>query len=206
MLRLLTECRGQLLSNFLGALTLASIQPKRFLLQTGAKNYGLHLGPAPTPQYEDAARVTLETNFYYHQEDLLYDYCRQTSCTWNVVRPAAIVGAVRDTAMDIMYPLAVYASVQRHLGEKLVFPADHRAWEKEQTKSSAMMNSYLSEWAVLSSAAADQAFNATDGGPFAWGHFWPQLAKLYGIEYTVPEPDQSKYQEIRLRHETPPRG
>jgi hypothetical protein len=29
-----------LLDNFLEALTLASIVPKRFMLQTGAKNYG----------------------------------------------------------------------------------------------------------------------------------------------------------------------
>jgi nucleoside-diphosphate-sugar epimerase len=36
-----------LLSNFLAALKMASITPKTFMLQTGAKNYGGHLGKIP---------------------------------------------------------------------------------------------------------------------------------------------------------------
>jgi hypothetical protein len=36
----MTEVNGKLLSNFLGALELSGIQPKRIMLQTGAKNYG----------------------------------------------------------------------------------------------------------------------------------------------------------------------
>jgi hypothetical protein len=37
-----------LLSNFLDGLKIASIKPKRIMLQTGAKNYGLHLGTLPS--------------------------------------------------------------------------------------------------------------------------------------------------------------
>jgi hypothetical protein len=78
-----------LLKNFLGALKLAGIKPNRFLLQTGAKNYGIHLGASLTPQIESDPRVTLEPNFYYPQEDMLWEYCRQNpGIGWNVIRPA----------------------------------------------------------------------------------------------------------------------
>ncbi|OQU95811.1 hypothetical protein CLAIMM_01978 isoform 1 [Cladophialophora immunda] len=196
---------GQLLSNFLGGLEAAQIRPRRLLLQTGAKNYGVHLGPATAPQRESDPRVLLEPNFYYTQEDVLFEYGRRTGVEWNVVRPAAIVGAVKTAAMNIVWPLAVYASVQRHLGGKLAFPGDWAAWDKEQTQSSARLNSYLSEWALLTPAAANQAFNAADGGPFTWGTLWCELARWFGLE-CVPPDEHAEYREVPLAHDQPPRG
>jgi hypothetical protein len=196
---------GQLLSNFLGGLEAAQIRPRRFLLQTGAKNYGVHLGPATAPQQESDPRVLLEPNFYYTQEDVLFDYGRRTGVAWNVVRPAAIIGAVKTAAMNIVWPLAVYASVQRYLGGKLAFPGDWTAWDKQQTQSSARLNSYLSEWALLNPAAANQAFNAADGCPFTWGTLWCELASWYGLECAPPD-EHAEYREVPLAHDQPPRG
>lgn len=82
-----------LLRNFLGALDTANITPKRFLLQTGAKNYGIHLGPTRTPHVESDPRVTLDPNFYYPQEDALFEWCKKHPGThWNVICPAWIIG------------------------------------------------------------------------------------------------------------------
>ena len=50
--------------------------------------------------------------------------------------------------------------------QPLVFPGDYLAWDKEQSQSSAMHNSYLSEWAPLTPAASDEALNAGDDFPF----------------------------------------
>lgn len=63
--------------------------------------------------------------------------------------PCAIVGAVPDAAMNVAFPLAVYATVQAYLGKKLEFPADISAWERPCDISSAMLNAYLEEWVVL---------------------------------------------------------
>ncbi|KAL4948758.1 hypothetical protein BDW69DRAFT_188971 [Aspergillus filifer] len=60
-----------LLFNFLNALKISHLNPTRFLLQTGAKHYGFHVGPARNPSYETDPRITLENNFYYAQEDAL---------------------------------------------------------------------------------------------------------------------------------------
>lgn len=195
-----------LLQNFCEALSLASIIPKRIMLQTGAKNYGVHLGPAATPQEETAPRITLEPNFYYPQEDFLWSFCKQHNISWNVCMPAGILGAVPDAAMNLVFPLGVYASVQKHLGEKLEFPCDLHAWEVNRCMSSSKMNGYMEEWAVLNEGAKNKKFNTMDGTTFTWGNFWPKYANWYSMEYTRPSLDEAAYTRIVTKHNPPPRG
>ncbi|KAJ8118577.1 hypothetical protein OPT61_g454 [Boeremia exigua] len=195
-----------LLRNFCSALPLASIQPKRIMLQTGAKNYGVHLGPSAIPQEESAPRVTLEPNFYYPQEDFLWSFCTEHGIDWNVCMPAGILGAVPDAAMNLVFPLGVYASVQKHLGEKLEFPCDLKAWETNRCMSSSKMNGYMEEWAVLTEEAKNEKFNTMDGTTFTWGNHWPKLAKSYGIDYDRPSIDESVYTVVKSKHDPPPRG
>jgi hypothetical protein len=194
------------LSNFLEALPLASIKPKRIMLQTGAKNYGLHLGPSTVPQEEDDPRVLLEPNFYYPQENFLWKYCEEHGVNWNVARPSFILGAVPDAAMNVCFPLAVYASVCKHMGAVLEYPGDLNAWESTQVQSSSMMNGFLEEWMVLTDKAQDQAFNACDDSAFTWGKFWPKLAAWYGVDCGKPSANDSEYTVVATQYKVPPRG
>lgn len=52
----LVDVNSALLDNFLSALPLADLKPRRVLLQTGAKNYGVHIGRARTPYVESDPR------------------------------------------------------------------------------------------------------------------------------------------------------
>ncbi|KAJ6007829.1 hypothetical protein N7540_011805 [Penicillium herquei] len=174
-----------LLNNFLEGLALTKALPKRILLQLGAKYYGVHLGPAAVPQEETDPRVLLEPNFYYTQEDCL--------------RAAA------DAAMNICLPIAIYATIQKHLGKSLDYPSDLAAWEANQTMSSAHLKSYLTEWVVLTNGTEKEQFNAGDDCPFTWGKFWPKLAALYSLEWTGPNND-SEYIETQTPYNPPPRG
>lgn len=176
------------------------------MLQTGAKNYGVHLGPSPTPQEETDPRVTLEPNFYYPQEDFLWDFCKKNNSSWNVAMPSFILGAVPDAAMNLVYPLGVYAAVTKHLGEKLEFPSDLQSWETTHVGSSSMLNAYLEEWAVLNENTKNERFNAADSSPFSWGNFWPKYAGWYGLQYGRPDMDDSVYTKITTPHDPPPRG
>ena len=176
------------------------------MLQTGAKNYGIHLGPAAVPQEETAPRVTLEPNFYYAQEDFLWSFCKTHSIDWNVCMPSGILGAVPDAAMNLVFPLGVYASVQKHLGEKLEFPCDLQAWEVNRCMSSSKMNAYMEEWTVLNEEAKNEKFNTMDGTTFTWGNFWPKYAGWYGIEYERPSMDASVYSSVTTKYDPPPRG
>lgn len=213
----LTRPTARLLSNFLEGLALSATPttplPKRILLQTGAKYYGVHLGPAPTPQEETDPRVpttkgSFEPNFYYNQEDYLIAFARKHGIGWNTTRPSWVPGAVPDAAMNLCYPLAVYATVQRHLGKPLEYPVDLAAWETNQTLSSAKLNCYLAEWAVLTEKAENESFNASDGCPFTWGKFWPKFAERFGgMGWTgPPEDDDGRYKEAVTPYSPPPRG
>ncbi|KAK5708814.1 hypothetical protein LTR17_020357 [Elasticomyces elasticus] len=202
----LAKVNTALLSNLLDALKLANLTPKRVLLQTGAKQYGFHIGPATSPSFESDPRVRLEPNFYYGQEDCILKYCNDTGAQWNVVRPSYIIGAVRDNLLNHLVGLAAYCAVQSYLSEPIAFPGDYIAWDREYCQSTGVLNAYLEEWAVLNSDAGNEAFNAQDGLPFTWGRLWPLLGTWYGAEWTPPEIDASKYNTFTSRWEETPRG
>lgn len=204
--KMLTPRIATLLQNFLDALVLSDTVPKSFLLQLGAKYYGTHLGPTAVPQEESDPRVHLEPNFYYPQEDLLKEFCQKHNCNWVTTRPSWVPGAVPDAAMNVVLPLAIYATVQKYLGQPLEFPADLTAWETAQTMSSAQMNCYLAEWAVLTPGAQNESFNATDDCAFTWGKFWPKLAAKYQMPWKGPDLDDSAFRESESKFNPPPRG
>ena len=122
----LVDVNSALLRNFLGALDHAELIPKRFVLQTGAKNYGAHLGTIRAPAVEsDPQPKHLESNFYYPQEDMLFAFCRKhanNGIGWNVIRPAWILGAVNNAAMNALAPFAIYAAVCKERGTVMEFP------------------------------------------------------------------------------------
>jgi hypothetical protein len=195
-----------LLSNFLNALPLANVIPKRVLLQTGAKYYGLHLGPTPTPMEEDDARHGIQGNFYFPQEDLLAEWCAKYHSTWVVTRPCFILGAVESAAMNILWPLAVYAAVQAHLGKPLEFPGDEAAYDAIKYQSSSTLIAYHAEWALLTPEAGNRALNQSDDSAFAWGKFWPTLATWYKTTALPPNADPKAYATITMPYPVPPRG
>jgi len=85
---------------------------------------------------------------------------------WNTAGPPFILGAVPDSSLNVLFPLSVYVSVQRYLRKPLEYLSDPLAWETTQSPGTAMMNSYLFGWVVLTYAAKDQSFNASDDCTF----------------------------------------
>ncbi|TVY16630.1 Short chain dehydrogenase gsfE [Lachnellula arida] len=193
-----------LLSNFLSALTINATIPTRFLLQTGAKHYALHLGPTKVPMTEDAPRIP-HPNFYFPQEDALSAWClhHHHHTSWTVTRPGFIIGAVREASMNITHALAIYASVQKELGAALEFPADIAAWDANKDLSVVKLIAYHAEWAVLTEGAANQALNIVDDSRFSWGAFWGVLASWYGIPRGVPVLDEGRYARVPMPDDAP---
>lgn len=136
---------------------------------------------------------------------MLFDYCKtHPGSSWNVIRPSWIIGAVSNAQMNAMHPLAVYAAVQAYLGRKLEFPGDSSAWMGEHVHSTAMLTGYLTEWAVLEDKCKNEAFNANDTAIFAWGGFWPELARWYGVnEIGWPELDETKLKAFEMPYQPP---
>lgn len=191
---------------FIEALRQMAVRPRRFMLQTGSKQYGFYLGPAAIPAFESDPRVQIDRNFYYEQEDVLSNYCQSVGAAWNVARPSYIVGAVRDGTLNHLIGFGIYAAVQAHLGQSIAFPGDYRAWDREQVQSTGLLNAYFEEWLVLTGKTANEAFNIHDGLSFTWGRLWPYLAQWYNAEWSAPAEDESKYRVMQLPSPQTPRG
>lgn len=186
----LIKVNGPMFDNFLEALPLAGIAPRRILLQTGGKNYGMHFGRVRTPLVEsDPQPRDLVTNFYYVQEDSLREFCRQHPETgWNMLRPAGVVGSSSKSPLNTFLPFGIYAAVQAHKGEPLIFGGDFESWQFEAVHSTAWLTGYLGEWAVLEDACRNEAFNAQDGAGLSWDRFFKELARWFGVEKGVVPP------------------
>jgi nucleoside-diphosphate-sugar epimerase len=199
----LEEVNGRLLASFLQALELANIVPKRVLLQTGGKNYGVQLGRAPQPCVEsDPQPRHLGSNFYYPQEDSLTDYCkRHPKTSWNVIRPFGVIGSAIKAQMSGLYLFCVYAAVQAHKKEPLYFPGDWATWQGPTPMSTARLTGYLSEWAVLHDGCGNQAYNSIDSNSMTHERFLAELARWYGNEKGAvgPPDDTSKFQKAELK-------
>ncbi|KAM0438171.1 hypothetical protein ACHAQK_006905 [Fusarium lateritium] len=197
----LIETNVPMFENLLEALPLANIVPKRILLQTGGKNYGMHLGRVRTPLVEsDPQPRQIADNFYYHQEDALKSFCNKfPETTWNVVRPCGIIGSAPNSPLNMFMSFAIYAAVQAHKGEAVEFAGDLKAWQFEAAHSSARLTGHLSEWAVLEPECANEAFNAVDGATLSWDRFFEALAQWWGASQGAVGPDShSKYDKVMV--------
>lgn len=195
------------MKNFLEALPLASAIPKRIFIQFGGKWYGVHLGATDVPDEESDQRIDLEPNLYYTQHDILASFCTKHNIAWNSAFPSFVIGAALDSSQSLLFPILVYACVQKHLGRKLDYPSDLSAWYAPQSLSNAMLNSYLYEWAVLAPNTANEAFNASDDCAFTWGKMWPRLAEAFAMDYTGPDAsNNADFHEQGMKYEPPPHG
>lgn len=156
-------------------------------LVTGLKHYlgpfeayGLGAVPA-TPFREEQGRQDVD-NFYYAQEDALFDAARRHGFSWSVHRPHTIIGFAVGNAMNMGVTLAVYASLCRYNGEPFVFPGSAAQWQGLTDMTDARLLARHLAWASTSDVGKDQDFNVVDGDVFRWQWMWPRLAAYFDIE------------------------
>ncbi len=161
-------------------------------LVTGTKHY---LGPfesygqtnAETPFREDNPRLP-GLNFYYEQEDILFEAAAKGGFGWTVHRSHTVIGYARGNAMNMGVTLAVYAVLCREKGVPFVFPGSHEQWNALTDVTDARILAEQLEWAATNEAAYNLAFNVTNGDLFRWRWLWPQLAAYFGVEPQGPPP------------------
>ncbi len=161
-------------------------------LVTGTKHY---LGPfesygqtnAETPFREDNPRLP-GLNFYYTQEDILFDAAAKGNFGWTVHRSHTMIGYARGNAMNMGVTLAVYATLCKESGQPFVFPGSHEQWNALTDVTDAHILAEQLEWAANTPAAYGHAFNISNGDLFRWRWLWPQLAAYFGVEPQGPPP------------------
>ncbi|BAP45173.1 aldo-keto reductase family protein [Pseudomonas sp. StFLB209] len=160
---------------------------KHVALVTGLKHY---LGPfeaygkgslPQTPFREQQGRLDVE-NFYYAQEDEVFAAADKDGFTWSVHRPHTVTGVAVGNAMNMATTLAVYATVCKHTGRPFVFPGSRVQWDSLTDMTDARQLARQQLWAATTPAAANQAFNITNGDIFRWKWMWGRIAEYFGLE------------------------
>ncbi|MBI0432992.1 SDR family oxidoreductase [Roseomonas sp. KE0001] len=150
----------------------------------GTKAYGVHLGQMPIPGREDAPRH-MHPNFYWAQEDLLRERAARGGWHWTVLRPQAVIGHARGSAMNLLAAIGAYAAISRELGLPLVYPG--RGDRITEATDARLLASALL-WAAGAEAARDQIFNVANGDVLTWRGLWPVVARVFGMEIGAPHP------------------
>ncbi|GBQ11396.1 SDR family oxidoreductase [Swaminathania salitolerans] len=172
-------------------------------LVTGLKHY---LGPfesyaagAPpqTPFREDMPRLPGE-NFYYAQEDVLFEAAARHGFSWSVHRPHTVIGHAIGNLMNMGTTLAVYASLCRETGLPFVFPGSAVQWNGLTDVTDARQLAAHIHWAATAPGGRNEAFNIVNGDVFRWKWLWPRLASWFGIE-AAPYPGAVSPLEARLK-------
>jgi nucleoside-diphosphate-sugar epimerase len=156
-------------------------------LTTGLKHY---LGPfesygkgklPQTPFREEQGRLDVE-NFYYAQEDQVFEAAARDGFTWSIHRPHTLIGKAVGAAMNMGTTLAVYATICKITGRPFRFPGVGVQWNSLTDMTDARLLGRHMLWAATTPAAANQDFNVVNGDIFRWSWMWGRIADWFGIE------------------------
>jgi len=172
----------------------ASAKIKHVALVTGLKHYlgsfdNYAAQELDTPFTEDQPRVPGD-NFYYTQEDILFELAKRHRFTWSVARPHTVIGYAPGNAMNLGTSIAVYASICRETGRPFRFPGSPQAYNGLVDMTDAGILAKHLEWEAVTKKAADKAFNVVNGDYFRWRKMWRLIAGHFGIE-AAPYPGKT---------------
>ncbi len=179
---------GRMLRNLLDGLDAAGAPVERVVLYQGAKIYGVHLGPVPSPFYEDENPRHLGPNFYQTQEDELRARMASAGPEWSILRPDVVIGDAAGNPMNIATVIGAFAALSRGTGAAFRFPGSSRVYDgvfAQMTDARALARASL--WAATATTARNQAFNYVHE-PFRWRRLWERVAEAFELELGPPMP------------------
>ena len=179
------EVNGAMLRNVLETFDPAAA-PEHVALVTGLKHYlgpfeAYGRNPAKPPYRESQARLSYE-NFYYVQEDILFEAASRLGFTWSVHRPHTVIGFALGNLMNMGVTLAVYATLARETGRPFVFPGSPEQYDGTTDITDARLLARQLAWAATEPRAANEAFNIVNGDTFHWRDMWKVVAAGVGVE------------------------
>lgn len=188
------NARNQLwMGNVLDALKEIGAPLQTFVLGTGGKYYGMHLGPTLWPDYsspfhEDRTQGPGPLS-YFDAASFVRQRAAADGFTWNEVRPSFIVGLppeLTPKTQSFGIALAAYATVLKAQGRALTFPGPRSSFHAMNNLST---SEKIAEVAAWSTGHPDQAFNCPSCPPFSWSQAWSGIAEWFGMEPADPAHD-----------------
>jgi nucleoside-diphosphate-sugar epimerase len=182
------QVNGAMLRNLLAGLGAVGAPIERVVLYQGAKIYGVHLGPAPTPFYEDDNPRHLGPNFYQTQEAELRTRAQAGGPEWSILRPDVVIGDAAGNAMNIATVIGAFAALSKATGSAFRFPGSTKVYDgvfAQMTDAHALARASL--WAATANAARNEAFNFVHE-PFRWRRVWERVGSALGLDPGPPMP------------------
>ena len=201
---------------------LAALEPagsiRHVALMTGLKHY---LGPfeaygtgemPDTPFREESPRLD-HPNFYYAQEDEVFESAARNRFTWSVHRSHTVFGFATGNAMNMVLTISAYATICKELGLPFVFPGSRLQWDGLTDVTDADLLAEQIIWAADHEAGHDQAFNIANGDVFRWRALWPRIAHHFGVawegfegearplEQSIPAEVAGTWRDIAAKHD-----
>ncbi|KZF21420.1 NAD dependent epimerase/dehydratase family protein [Xylona heveae TC161] len=180
------DTNGAMLENFLEALSMTGAEKKlkRVILTTGAKQYGLHLGPAKNPMEESDPEVKgsgRPPNFYYRQQEALRTKSKGKGWDWVVTYPNVVIGVAKGNFMNFATALGIYATVTKELKEPFIFPGNPDLYTGFDCFTYSQLHAQFCLWAALEPKCANENFNVVNGDVQSWQTLWPKVATKFGV-------------------------
>lgn len=181
-----------------------TLQGGHVALVTGLKHYlgpfeAYATGAVPiTPFREEQGRQPVD-NFYYEQEDRVFDAAKKFGFTWSVHRPHTIIGFAVGNAMNMGLTLAVYATLCKETGQPFVFPGSAAQWNGLTDMTDARLLARHLEWAATHEAGHNEDFNVVNGDVFRWQWMWQRIADYFDVQAAplgvVTQPLETRMQD-----------
>jgi nucleoside-diphosphate-sugar epimerase len=153
---------------------------------TGLKHYqgpfeAYARAPHEAPFREDMERLPNQ-NFYYTQEDILFESAARHGFTWSVHRSHTLIGWALGNVMNMGVTLAVYGTICRELGRPFVFPGSPQAYAGVVDMTDAELLAEQMAWSATTPAGADEALNIVNGDVVRWHRLWEVIGADLGVE------------------------
>ncbi|VDB96015.1 unnamed protein product [Peniophora sp. CBMAI 1063] len=197
----LVATNAQILDTTLRALKEVCPKMRHFIWQTGAKYYGVEylsshpdlVAPAPWEETQPRRPEPLYSKiFYYKQLDIIAEYAKDASWSYNDLRPGPIIGySPTPNAMNLALSVGVYLSIYRAihgLGATVPLPASLAGAQAVNSESPADDIARVSIFLALKSDSAlkGKSFNVADEDS-TYERRWPGLAKAWGLVGAPPD-------------------
>lgn len=151
----------------------------------GSKYYGYRAGEIVNPMREDAPRGNTG-NYYFAQQDFLHEHSAGKDWTYSTSRPHIFCDAVIDQPRSVGLLIAVFAAIQKELGEPLDFPGNALGYRVLSQFTDLKLLARAAEWMAQDSRCANQSFNVVNGDTPSWADLWPGFAGFFGMRVGVP--------------------
>ena len=77
--------------------------------------------------------------------------------------------------MNFAVTIALYAIIQKELGQPLYFPGNAKSWNRISDHSTASNNAHFQLWAVLNEKIEHEIFNIANGDLVRFRDLWPKI-------------------------------